>query len=78
MEFYDELIYQELGRFMIEHFEPAKFDYHNIIQTKAIHIVQEIQEVLKQTDLEDFYKVEQVVCIFEKYGLDTGGCHDFR
>ena len=49
------------------------------IATKAL---KEIQDVVKRGnivdgDMTDFEIVEEIVCIFEKYEIDAGGCHDF-
>ena len=77
MEFYDELLYKELGRFLIENFEKTKFDYHTVIQTQALKALYEIQQTIQDETLEDFYVVEKIVCVLEKYGMNTGGRHDF-
>ena len=48
-----------------------------IADTTAIKALSEIQGVLASDIDSDFEIVEQSVCIFEKYKLDSGGCHDF-
>lgn len=55
-------------------------DLDKIADTKAIQVLYEIREVLLNYDIEktdDFETVEQIVQIFEKYGISTGSCHDF-
>ena len=47
-----------------------------IADTTAIKALSEIQKILA-SDLDDFEIVEQIVCVFEKYNLNSGGCHDF-
>lgn len=47
-----------------------------IADTTAIKALSEIQNILA-SDLDDFEIVEQIVCVFEKYRLDFGGCHNF-
>ena len=47
-----------------------------IADTTAIKALSEIQNILA-SDLDDFEIVEQIVCVFEKYNLNAGGCHDF-
>lgn len=49
----------------------------SIAQTQAIQALSEIQEVLDRDEISDFDVVERIVCIFEKYKLDTGSRHDF-
>ena len=46
-----------------------------IADTTAIKALSEIQNILA-SDLDDFEIVEQIVCIFERYNLNAGGCHD--
>ena len=47
-----------------------------IADTTAIKALSEIQNILA-SDLDDFETVERIVCVFEKYNLNAGGCHDF-
>lgn len=47
-----------------------------IADTAAIKVLSEIQNILA-SDIDDFEIVEKIVCVFEKYHLDFGGCHDF-
>ena len=66
--------------------------YHkyDIMITKYIQInVREVKmniklELLKNyisdfvnNHIEDFEIVEEIVCIFEKYNINSGGCHNF-
>ena len=54
-----------------------EIDEEKIVNSKAIEILTEIQEILKISGDSDFDTVEKLVGVFEKYKLDTGGCHDF-
>ena len=45
-------------------------------------VLKEIQEVIISGNIvngqrNDFEIVEEIVCIFEKYGITAGGCHDY-
>ncbi len=51
-------------------------DADEIANTAAVKALSEIQNILAN-DLEDFETVEQIVCVFEKYNLNAGGCHNF-
>ena len=53
-----------------------EFDANEIINTKAIEILQAIQNVI-QSDMDDFEMIEEIVCIFERNNLNAGVCHDF-
>ena len=54
-----------------------EIDEESIVNTKAIEILTEIQEILKISGDSDFDTVEKIVAVFDKYKLDVGGCHDF-
>ena len=53
-----------------------EFDANEIVNTKAIEILQEIQNII-QSDKDDFEMIEEIVCVFEQNGLNAGVCHDF-
>ena len=61
-------------KFKIEDFE---IDASQIADTTAIQMLSEIQKVIKDENYSDFEAVEEIVCIFNKYNIDTGSCHDF-
>lgn len=48
----------------------------DIANTTAINALSEIKSILAN-NLNDFEIVEHIVCVFEKYKLNAGGCHDF-
>ncbi len=48
-----------------------------IADTTAIKVLGEIQQVLQNTELDDFEKIEEIVLVFERFNLDAGACHDF-
>ncbi|MBR7164282.1 MAG: hypothetical protein IKD21_04870 [Clostridia bacterium] len=48
------------------------------VNNRACKVLEEIQGVIQNEKIEsDFYVVEEIVCIFERYGLDAGFRHDF-
>ncbi len=55
----------------------SKVNVTELIQSKAVRCLSEIQEILKNERLSDFGAIEDIVCTFEKYGLDAGIRHDF-
>ncbi|MBR7164281.1 MAG: hypothetical protein IKD21_04865 [Clostridia bacterium] len=60
--------------------ENIKYMYINTdeVNSRATLILAEIQGVIQNEKIEsDFYVVEEIVCIFERYGLDAGFRHDF-
>ena len=52
-------------------------DANIVADTVAIKMLSEIQKVLKNNKLDDFEIVEEIVDIFHKNRVDSGGCHDF-
>ncbi len=43
------------------------------------HLLYEISEIIRKDGYDDecFDKIEEIVCLFEKNNIDTGGRHDF-
>ena len=57
----------------------SDFDFNcdDISDSKAICILSEIWQIIKNNDLSDFEKIEEIMCVFEKNNISTGACHDF-
>ena len=72
-----ELSVTEIAEFIKEKLNEKEFDISQLVDAKAIQILQEIQDVLAWDDLSDFGAIEKIVCIFENHNLSTGGRHDF-
>lgn len=72
-----ELLTSTITDFVKDYLNCADFDINKIAQTTAIAALSEIQKVLQNYEYDDFEIVEQIVCIFEKYNLNCGVCHDF-
>lgn len=77
MRLLDELICQDIGRNIIEYMKNCDINYAEIAQTKAIKALEEIKAVINNNKLSDFEIVDEIVRIFIRYNIDTGGCHDF-
>ena len=54
-----------------------EIDASQIADTTAIQMLSEIQNVIKNERDSDFEAMEKIVCIFEKFGIDSGFRHDF-
>ena len=72
-----DLLKGYITEFINSHINDFGIDADKITDSVAIKALAEIQGIIKNDDLDDFEIVEEIVCIFEKYNIDAGGCHDF-
>ena len=77
MRVYEELICEDIGRYIIDHLKFCKEEFIEDGDTKAIEILEEIKKVL-HSNLSDFEMIEKIVSIFKKNNIDCGSCHDFE
>lgn len=58
----------------------AKLDYEKLFEKECYKIIERIKAILEDDSLEDeecFYKIENLVCLFEEMGQNCGARHDF-
>jgi len=55
----------------------GKLSAKDIVDTKATKMIADIQKVLVNDELDDFYMIDEIIKIFHKNNISTGGCHDF-
>lgn len=72
-----ELLKEYVSDYINQRIDDFEIDADKIAESTAIKILREISNVLKNGHYDDIDMIEEIVCIFEKYGLDTGGCHDY-
>ncbi len=72
-----ELLRNQIADFINFKIEDFEIDASQIADTTAIQILSEIQKVIKNESYSDFEAIEEIVCIFEKYNIDSGFRHDF-
>ena len=72
-----ELLKTHISDFINSRIEDFEIDADDIAITVAIKILAEIQEIIKNDSYSDFERIEEIVCVFEKYKIDFGNCHDF-
>lgn len=77
MNLYQELLYKELGEYILRNFDILPFDFEKTVSRSTYQALSEIRDVVCNPELEDFSVVEEIVNIFEKYGIDSGFRHDF-
>lgn len=73
-----ELLEQGLGKYVMDYLMEG-VDISGIVKDRSTVILGEIQDILKNYGKEedDFLTVDEIVSVFARYGMDTGGCHDF-
>ena len=72
-----ELLKDYISDFVQSRIEDFVIDASQIADTTAIQMLSEIQTVIKNENYSDFEIVDEIVCIFGKYNIDFGSCHDF-
>ena len=77
MEIAKQLICSKIGALMVDQIDIHQLDFEKIAQQQAVYILEQIQQVILQSDWTDFEQIDAIVDIFYANGLDVGGCHDF-
>ena len=72
-----ELLKEHIADYINNHIENFGIDADRIADTVATKMLLEIQGILKNHTLSDFEMVEEIGCVFEKFKIDFGHCHDF-
>ncbi len=72
-----ELLKSFIADYINNRIDNFEIDADKIANTVAIEILSEIQNIIKNDNYSDFEIVEEIVCVFEKYKIDFGNCHDF-
>ncbi len=71
---YKEILKQMFSE-TLEYMDFSKLNFQ--IQSREKKIIDEICQILKKYDNDDFMCVEEIVHILELNGYDCGNCHDF-
>ena len=77
MKIKTELLKKYIADFINICIDDFEIDADKIADSVAISVLSEIQDIIKNNNCSDFEIVEKIVCVFEKYNIDFGGCHDF-
>lgn len=77
MEIKLELLRRYVADFIKHKIDDFEIDATQIADTIAILALSEIQKAIQNKEYTDFEIVEEIVCIFEKYHISAGSCHDF-
>ena len=83
MDLYEELLLHVLYRKNAKDricVQEIVVDLQKEAEKICYHLLNEIKEIICNKGLEDescFEKIESIFCLFEEYGIDAGGRHDF-
>jgi len=72
-----ELLKNYISDYINNRIEDFDLDADDITNTLAIDMLEEIQRIIKNEDFTDFEVVEEIVILFQNYGLDFGSRHNF-
>lgn len=72
-----ELLKRYIYDYITNYISDFEIDENKIAETTSIKILKEIQNIIQNHEYTDFDKVECIVCLFEKYHISAGCCHDF-
>ncbi|MBQ2897885.1 MAG: hypothetical protein IJE46_06165 [Clostridia bacterium] len=72
-----ELLKNYVSDYINQHITDFVIDANKVADSTAIKILKQISDILKNDAYDDIDMVEEIVRIFEKYGIDTGSCHDY-
>ena len=78
MKIKTELLRLFISDYVKARIEDFEIDANEIANTVAIKMLAEIQEIIKDDELNDFMKVDEIVCVFEENKIDFGNCHDLH
>ena len=80
MELWQEIFLKLLKDRQMEIRFPQMPDMESLLRAECYRTLREIGAILKDDTLSDrecFEKIEKIVCVFEAFGSDGGGRHDF-
>lgn len=83
MELYQEILRHILAeeKIQVSFPELTDSDSTKIVELECYRALRKIKAILEDDSLEDsecFYRIEEIVCVFEDLGSDCGSRHDFR
>ncbi len=72
-----EILKKHISDYILFHINDFEINADEIVNTVAIEVLQQIQDIIKNGETTDFEKVENIVLLFEKHNIDSMPCHDF-
>ena len=72
-----ELLKNYITDFINNNIQNIDIDVNKIANSKAISILSDVQQIIKNNSYTDFEVVEEIVSLFERNGISCGARHDF-
>jgi len=72
-----EIIKSHISDMICNSISDFDIDADEIATSRAIEMLEEIQQILKNDSLDDFEMIDEIVLVFYRNNIDIGGCHDF-
>ncbi len=72
-----ELLRGYVCDFVNNHIKDFDVDADKIADSRAIEILSQIQDIVRDDTIDDFCAMEKIVKIFDKYELEFAPRHDF-
>ena len=72
-----EILKKHISDHIIFHINDFEINADEVVNTVAIEVLQQIQDIIKDDETTDFEKIESIVLLFEKNNIDSIPCHDF-
>lgn len=72
-----EILKKHISDYILFHINDFEINADEIVNTVAIEVLQQIQDIIKNGETTDFEKVENIVLLLEKHNIDSMPCHDF-
>jgi len=77
MDICREILHAELGKIICENLKTEEINYAEIVNLKAVVMIQKIKNIIDDDSLSDFDCVEKIVRVFEESGSGAVSRHDF-
>ena len=72
-----ELLKAYIRDYVNSYIEDFEIDANEIANSTALILLSKIRNIILNDKLSDFEAIEEIICLFEEYDIQTGCRHDF-